>query len=58
MLTSTRLYIFTALVPAQAVVLMQPVSKFRAASHRLAFNMRANFTANGVVEVGYLTTYW
>ena len=49
------LYMYGSSGTAQAVVAMQPVSNLGAGTHRLRFNMRANFTANGVIEFGYLT---
>ncbi|HRQ29359.1 MAG TPA: fibronectin type III domain-containing protein, partial [Saprospiraceae bacterium] len=37
------------------VIKMQPVSNLGAGTHRFRFNMRANFTVGGIVEIGYLT---
>lgn len=49
------LNIFSSSGTNLAVVAMQPVSNLGAGTHRLRMNMRANFTANGVIEFGYLT---
>lgn len=37
------------------VVKTIPVSNLGAGTHRLKFNMRANYTVDGVIEIGYLT---
>ncbi|GHC64444.1 T9SS type A sorting domain-containing protein [Ulvibacter litoralis] len=49
------LYMYSSSTSNLAVVKMQPVSNVGDGTHRLRFNMRANFTVGGVVEFGYLT---
>jgi hypothetical protein len=49
------LYILSGSTTSLAVVSMPPVSNAGDATHRLRFNARGNFTAGGVLEVGYLT---
>lgn len=49
------LYMYATSGTTRPVVAMQPVSNLGAGTHRLRFNMRANITANGVIEFGYLT---
>ncbi|MCG2612038.1 T9SS type A sorting domain-containing protein [Flavobacterium sp. SM15] len=49
------LYVYSGSGTNQAVVRLQPVSNLGAGTHRLKMKMRANFTAGGVIEVGYLT---
>lgn len=53
--TPNTLYIFSGSPTDLAVVSMPPVSNLNAATHRLTFKARANFTVGGVIEVGYLT---
>ena len=48
------LYIYSSSVSSLAAVKMQPLSNLGAGTHRFRFNMRANFSTNGVVEFGYL----
>ncbi len=48
------LYIYSGSATSQAVVVMPSVSNGGAGTHRLKFKARANFTAGGVLEVGYL----
>ena len=49
------LYVYSSSSTNLAVVAMQPVSNLGAGTHRLRFNMRANFTVGGIIEFGYLT---
>lgn len=49
------LYLYSSSTTNIATVGMVPVSNLGAGTHRFTFNMRANFTAGGVVEIGYLT---
>ena len=48
------LYIYSGSATSQAVVVMPSVSNGGAGTNRLKFKARANFTAGGVLEVGYL----
>ncbi|MCX7552185.1 fibronectin type III domain-containing protein [Xanthomarina sp. F2636L] len=49
------LYMYSSSTTNIALVTMQPVSNLGDGTHRLRFNMRANFTTGGVIEFGYLT---
>ena len=49
------LYLYSSSTSNLAVVGMTPVSNLGAGTHRFTFNMRANFTSGGIVEIGYLT---
>ncbi|MCX7547430.1 fibronectin type III domain-containing protein [Xanthomarina sp. F1114] len=48
------LYLYSNSATNMAVVAMQPVSNLGDGSHWLRFNLRGNFSSNGVVEFGYL----
>lgn len=49
------LYMYSSSTSNLAVVAMPPLSNLGAGTHRLKFDMRANFTVGGIVEFGYLT---
>ena len=49
-----NLYIYSGSSTSQAVVSMPPVTTLQTDQYRLKFNGRANFTAGGVVEIGFL----
>ena len=49
------LYFYSGSTSSIGMVSLPPVSNLGAGTHRLKFNMRANFTVGGIVEVGYLT---
>lgn len=49
------LYIYSSTTSDIAMVAMQPLSTLQSGLYRLKFKARANFTAGGVVQVGYLT---
>jgi hypothetical protein len=49
------MYIYAASGTYGATVAMTELSNLGAATHRLKFMLRANFTVGGVVQVGYMT---
>lgn len=49
------LYIYSSTTSDIAMVAMQPLSTLQSGLYRLKFKARTNFTAGGVVQVGYLT---
>ena len=53
--TPNTLYMYGTSASARPTVALQPVSNLGAGTHWLRFNMRANITVGGVVEIGYLT---
>lgn len=53
--TPNCLYIYSSSTSAIAMVSLPPVNNAGANTHQLRFMARANLTANGVLEFGYLT---
>ncbi|HRQ86322.1 MAG TPA: fibronectin type III domain-containing protein, partial [Flavobacteriales bacterium] len=49
------MYIYASTTSSLPVVRMQSVSNLGSGTHRFRFNMRANFTVGGIIEIGYLT---
>ncbi len=49
------LYMYTSTATSQAVVSMPKVTNAGANTHWLRFNMRANSSIGGIIEIGYLT---
>ncbi|WP_207495228.1 fibronectin type III domain-containing protein [Aridibaculum aurantiacum] len=52
---TNTLYIYSSSTTSLAVVALPSVSNLAAGTHMLTFKGRANFTAGGVLELGYLT---
>lgn len=50
------LYIYSSTTSNIAMVAMPKINNLGDGTHWLKFNIRANFTANGIIEIGYLTT--
>ncbi|HEY0732844.1 MAG TPA: fibronectin type III domain-containing protein, partial [Chitinophagaceae bacterium] len=50
------LYIYSSTTSNIAMVSMPKINNLGAGTHWLKFDIRANFTANGIIEIGYLTT--
>ena len=50
------LYIYADSPTNQPVVSMPPVSTLQTGTYAIAFDGRANFTAGGIIEIGYLNT--
>lgn len=49
------IYIYSGSAASTAVLSMQPVSTLQLGTYRLKFKLKANGTAGGKIEVGYLT---
>ncbi len=49
------LYIYGSAATNQPVVALPAVSNAGAGTHQFKFNMRANFTVGGIIQIGYLT---
>ena len=50
------MYIYSSSTSNIAMVSMPKINNLGAGTHWLKFNIRANITANGIIEIGYLTT--